>query len=221
MDSFEFDHRLAAPESSFDATTWVVTSTVESSKTTFANDMDAFLEGLELGSDEEDAPGTEEIEFSTDARANLLSTLKENENLEMGGGCDISRRSNASATTGASTHRSATSGKLAIEKAHVSQLREKLDAEAAEKLQAEQQAAEARKREEEATAKLAAAAAEREKKREEEKRKFEAMMARMQAMEAALARSHQVPPHHSGGAAAGEAPPDQYADRGGSAAAQG
>ena len=124
-------------------------------------------------------------------------------------------------TTGASTHRSVTSGKLAVEKAHVTHLRGKLDMEEAERREAVTQAAAAMKREEEIKAKLKAAEETRIREKEKSKKQLKEMMARMQAMEAAFAKSHQVTPHHSGGAAASENPPNQDNGCGGSAAAQG
>ncbi len=69
-------------------------------RNTLANDMDGFLNGLELDSDEEDPSDTAKVDCTTNACDKLMPTLKEAEDLEMGGGCAVSQRSDTSDTTG-------------------------------------------------------------------------------------------------------------------------
>ena len=52
MDSFDFGPRMNAQHSSFDSSTWIVTSSKDPPRKTFASEMDDFLDGLKLDSDE-------------------------------------------------------------------------------------------------------------------------------------------------------------------------
>ncbi len=104
MDSFDFGPRTNAQYSSFESITWIVTSSKDPPQNTFASEMDAFLNGLKLDSNEKGMPSKDSVEISPNASDELMSTLNVSEDLEMRGGCVISRQSGFSALTGKTSH---------------------------------------------------------------------------------------------------------------------
>ena len=127
MCSIDFDPIINVTHSSFDWDIWVVTSLMNLPRDTFANDMDRFLNKLELNSDRDEPSGATTFEYLTNASNELMSVLKENKDLETGGRCTILRWSNVLNTTGATSHQSETLGWSAVQKAHVSKLKGQLN----------------------------------------------------------------------------------------------
>ncbi len=91
MGSIDFDPIIDATHSSFDRDTWAVTSPTNLSRDTFANDMDRFLNKLELNSNRDEPSVATKFEYLTNASNEVMSVLKENKDLETGGRCTILR----------------------------------------------------------------------------------------------------------------------------------
>ncbi len=87
---FDFGPRVNGQYSTFNSDNWVVMSSKELPEKTFASEMEDFLDGLELDSNDEYPTGIANIEYTSNMRDKLMSILKEAEDLEMGGRCAIS-----------------------------------------------------------------------------------------------------------------------------------
>lgn len=191
MDSFDMGVRVFAHLSTFDPATWEVKLEGGGGARDFADDISDLLSDMS----DHDSDGEvihDPLEFSAEAKEEMLTTIREKEDFEFGvGGEGVDNRSRASDfvhSVGNSTNRSVSSARFAAQKTLVKQMTSEL-----ENTKKERDAA---------------------KKREED------LLARMSRLETALASQHGSPPV-SGGPAAGSTPPSQANGSGGCAAGQG
>ena len=126
---------MFAHQSTFDSATWVVKLDHGTGTTDFAADMDELLSDLSDDSDDEVA--TDPLIISEDAKEEMLTTIRQKDDLEFNGD-DRSRATNFSSSTGNSTNRSASSARMAAQKTLNKELANKLDV--AEKANDEMQA---------------------------------------------------------------------------------
>ena len=191
MDCFEMMHRLVAHQSEWDPATWAVTSNVIKERSDFAAGVEEALSDLSDVEDNEVArqPITG---FSEEARKDLFTTLKDNEDLEdmnLNATDKVSLATGAS-STGGSTHQS---GGGSQRRAATAELNKQLSKKATEL----------------------------ETEKDDLQKKNDALEARLRALEALISGAPQGAQHNIGSAAAGKAPLDQDTDSDGRAAAGG
>ena len=103
--------RCRAPHCTLNIQTWEVTDELEGRHTTFSEGIDDALSDLE-----EDEVGQESIAFEGGAKEELLATMRVKDDLEFGKGDAASRASGFEGSVGNSTHASASSRRMAVEK---------------------------------------------------------------------------------------------------------
>ena len=228
LDSFILEHRLFANKSTLDPVTWKVTSLSGRTRTTFADTMGDFMG--ELSSDEEDEVIEDPVVISSDARAELMATMKgKDDDLTFGGsfnaGDGPSRATNFSQSSGNSSHRKGnTEARCAAESLLNKELTGRMEALEVErdKERAEMEKDRA-KLERTRLDEMERMKKEQELQREAFAKEREAWMLQRRAMESAVANPSMQhgPPPVSGGTAAGKTPSTSDLEPDGHAAVQG
>jgi hypothetical protein len=118
MDSFALESRMFSHRSTFDPETWVVTKEEGHGCADFVADMDDLLGALSDHSSDEEKMGDGGIEFTADAKKDMLTTMRMKDDLQFGAEMDAKSRADGyEGSSGASSLRgSATSARYAAQK---------------------------------------------------------------------------------------------------------
>ena len=229
LDSFVIESRLFANQSTFDQSTWKVTSSTGRKRTTFADTMGDLMG--ELRSDDEDEIVENPVTIPAEARAELMATMKgKDDDLTFGGsfnaGDGPSRSSNFTSSTGNSSHRKGnTEARVAAQSILNKELTGRMEALEVERDIERQEMEKERSRLERVRLdEMEKLKKEQDEQREAFEKEREAWMLQKRAMETAVAQNlkqHGTPPDSGGTAAGRKTPSTSDLEPDGHAAVQG